>query len=309
MNGLMVVRQKANAEPLNDVKAEGVFPREDRNDHLHLITANGEIVRFSESTSEIIGNINDREIGSICYDIYNHMYLTDFSTKSLLFRPFNPEGAQLEEKEIAKEFEGIPFKGPNCLSYNENDNCIYFADCGKFEQGSLDPFDNVIYSIDLDTRVLKKILGGLSYVSDICYDKNTETLYVAETFMNRVIRMKQDEDGIFHTSVFYQFNGRIGPAALTVDEKGHLFVARMEYYFSEENEVNGLICTLDKEGTLLGELIVPRAPEIMGIHIPRKKKESLLLVQRKNPGVFKIKISAYSSEIDKYEYSLKSHAQ
>ena len=125
--------------------------------------------------------------------------------------------------------------------------------------------------------------------------------------MNRIVRMRQNEDGIFHSSVFYQFNGRLGPTALTVDDKGHLFIARMEYALNDENEnqTDGLICALDKEGTLLGELILSRCPEITGIHIPQKKKESLLFTQKKAPGVYKIKISSFNSDIDKYEYSLK----
>ena len=42
---------------------------------------------------------------------------------------------------------------------------------------------------------------------------------MAETFANRILRIKENPQGIFHTSVFYVFNGSVGPTALTLDIK------------------------------------------------------------------------------------------
>lgn len=301
---------KAAPEKVCEFKSVGIFPREDTTGVMHVVSPSGEIFQFTDSTSESIFQI-EGEPNCICFDSSNYMYIADLNSKSLIFKPPNlSDGTHLPEAIIAKEYDGHPFKGPTCLAYNKEDNCIYFADCGMFNDATFAPFDNVLYSIDLDTRVLKKVLGGLSFVCDICYDSTNECLYVAEIFMNRIIRLKQNEDGIFHASAFYQFNGRVGPSALTIDEKGNLYVARMEYNMSDpednaETEADGIISVINKEGMFVGELVVPKMPEISGLFISLKKKENLFFTLKSMAGVFKIKISTFSADIDKYEQSLK----
>lgn len=313
MNIPTPARQKISPEKVCEFKSNGIFPREDTAGIMHVVSPGGDIFQFTDSTSESIFNLEDGQPICICFDSSNYMYIADLASKSLLFKPPSlSDGTHLQACPIAKEFESRSFKGPTCLAYNKEDNCIYFADCGVFEDSSIEPFDNVIYSIDLDTRVLKQVLTGLSFVCDICYDSVNECLYVAETFMNRIIRLKQDGDGIFHSSVFFQFNGRLGPSALTLDEKGNLFVARLEYNLQEndenmngEPEADGLISVLNKEGVYVGEMIVPKMPEINGLYISFKKKDNLFFTLRNSPSVFKIKISIFSSEIDKFEQAVK----
>lgn len=69
----------------------------------------------------------------------------------------------------------------------------------------------------------------LSFPSDVLYDQVKGNVYVAETFANRVIRLTQNPYGVYNASIFYQFNGRLGPTALALDEIGNLYVARYEY--------------------------------------------------------------------------------
>ena len=168
----------------------------------------------------------------------------------------------------------------------------------------MSPFDCALYSIDLETRVLKQIMGNLSFISDVCYDSSNSCIYLAETFMNRVLRLKQNDDGIYIASVFYQFNGRIGPSALTVDENGYLYVARYEYSpveFEGELEGDGLISVINKDGIMVGELDLPELPEITGLYISPKKRENLYVTERNSTGIFRIKISSFTIDLDKYE--------
>lgn len=313
MNAPLIVRQKAAPEKVCEFKSVSIFPREDNHGTMHVVSPqSGEVFMFNDSTAECIFAIEGQP-NCLCFDTSNFMYIADLASKSLLFKPSNlSDGSHLPEGVIAKEYEGKPFKGPTCLTYNKDENCIYFADSGIFEESTLEPFDSSIYSIDLDTRVLRRVLTGLSFVSDICYDHANECLYVAETFMNRIIRLKQNQDGIFHSSVFYQFNGRVGPTALSIDEKGNLYVARMEYNMSEMEENNtseadadGLISVVNKEGNIVGELVVPKMPEISGLFIPLKRKDNLFFTIRSLAGVFKIKISTFCNDIDKYEQAMK----
>jgi hypothetical protein len=52
--------------------------------------------------------------------------------------------------------------------------------------------------------------------------------FVAETMQNRVLRFYQQPIGVYHGSVFYQFNGGVGPTALTMDDSGNLIVAHAD---------------------------------------------------------------------------------
>ena len=50
---------------------------------------------------------------------------------------------------------------------------------------------------------------------------------------------------------------------------------------------------------------LPKLPEITGLYISPKKRENLYVTVKNSTGVFKIKISAFTAEMDKYEESLK----
>jgi sugar lactone lactonase YvrE len=247
-------------------------------------------------------------INGLCFDNNGFIYVTDLNQCAIFFKQANTaEQSPLIENIIAKEYDGKPFKGPTSLCFNKDDNVIYFTDSGNFETASMSPFDCALYSIDLETRVLKQILGNLSFVSDVCYDSVNCCLYLAETFMNRVLRLKQNDDGIYITSVFYQFNGRIGPSTLAVDENGYLYVARYEYSpieFEGELEGDGLISVINKDGIMVGELSLPELPEITGLYISPKKRENLYVTERNSTGIFRIKISSFTIDIDKYEEGL-----
>lgn len=310
MNSLSIVKQKATYEKICEFKTAGFlyFPREDINGILHVISSTGELFQFNDSTSEQIMSLNGQPNG-LCFDSNGYVYVTDLNSNSIFFKsPLQTEGNPLIEHVLAKEYDGHPFKGPTSMSYNKEDNLLYFADSGFFENASLAPFDCSIYAIDLETRVLRRVLTNLSFINDICYDSTRECLYVAETFMNRVLRLKMNNDGVFHTSVFYQFSGRIGPSALTLDENGNLFVARYEFSNSDldiEVEADGIISVINKDGIMVGEMNLPKLPEITGLYISPKKRENLYVTVKNSTGVFKIKISAFTAEMDKYEESLK----
>ena len=46
---------------------------------------------------------------------------------------------------------------------------------------------------------------------------------------NRVLRFVQRPAGVYHSSVFHQFSGRMGPSALAVDPDGLIYVARYDF--------------------------------------------------------------------------------
>lgn len=200
---------------------------------------------------------------------------------------------------MIKEFEDLPLRGPNALAFNKDENELYVCDAGNMMNCSLFPKFGSLYAIDIDSKIMRPILHScLSYPADVLYDSSTGCIYLAELFANRVIRLKQSSEGIFHPSIFCQFSGRLGPSALAMDEFGNLYVARYEFQnLAAEND--GLISVLNSEGVLIGELILTKLPEITGMLITPRKKETLFLTEKYTNGVIKIKLSHFISELDK----------
>lgn len=207
---------------------------------------------------------------------------------------------------LVKEYENKQFKGPSSLSYNKEDHLLFIADSGNFNNGNLFPKDSTIFIVDLDSKVIRPIIQNLSYVSDILYDSTKRVLYVAEMFMNRILRFCQYPHGVYQCSVFYQFSGRVGPSALAIDDMGNLYVARYEFAQSDlDNEVDGMISVLNPNGILVGELIIPKLPEITGLYISTKIKENLYFTEKNSTGILKTKLSTFTSELDKLDESYK----
>jgi hypothetical protein len=81
----------------------------------------------------------------------------------------------------------------------------------------------------------------------------------------------------------------------------NLFQLNKKNKKSSENDVDGVISLLNKEGNLVGELIIPKMPEITGIFISSKNKDFLYFTEKNYNGVMRIKLSSFISEITKLE--------
>lgn len=205
---------------------------------------------------------------------------------------------------LVKDYDEMPLKGPTSIAYNKEDNCLYITDAGNFHTSNLYPNNGSLFVIDLDTKIMKPIIyNKLSYPSDVVYDSVRGIIYVSETFTNRIIRFSQHPSGVFNPSVFFQFNGRLGPSALSLDENGNIYVSRYEYQIDLETDTDGIISVLNPSGIIIGELIIPKLSEITGMYISTKKKETLYLTEKSSNGVLKIKLSGFISELDKLDDS------
>ena len=235
-------------------------------------------------------------------------YFTDIANSVIYCKRPTAEKPEV----VIRDYEGNPLLGPTSLVLNTEDNSLLFCDGGNFESTSLSYPQGGVYYVELESHTTRPIIEKcLAYPADIIFEPILGIGYVAETFANRILRITENPQGIFHTSVFYVFNGRVGPTALTIDDQGNIYVSRFEYQ-KEDKSVNGLISVINKDGYLVGELELPKMSEITGMFIPKKlideskemennvKTNVYLYFTEKNfNGVKRIKLNSFISDIEK----------
>lgn len=327
-----IIKHKAAVETVFEVpnRLELYAPREDSKSNLYVCSRAGEVIKFNEkgdyqvlfslpgqpsciafenkeeiksqeSQKDNLNNNSGSELGETFYisDVANSLIYCKKTT--------NTE----ETNVLVKDYEGYPLKGPTSLAINNESNSILFCDGGYFEATSLNNPTGSLFSVELDTQNIQPILlNCLSYPSDIFFDNIIGIGYVSETFSNRLLRITENPQGVYHASVFYCFNGRLGPSSVACDDEGNVYVSRFEYQ-NKEGSVDGLISVINKEGILIGEIQVPKMSEITGMYIPRRfydeSKEGeapkipqiLYFTERNFNGVKKIKLQQFRQEIEK----------
>jgi sugar lactone lactonase YvrE len=177
---------------------------------------------------------------------------------------------------VIKDFDGSALKGPNSMFLSEKTNSLFFTDSGPLGESSLENPSGSLFVIDLHVSMLKPIIyGSLAHPAGLAMNADQSILYVAETLKNRILRVVIHSSGVFHTSVFHQFSGRLGPTALAMNQqKKELFVAR--YDFAETSK-DGLITVLNEQGDFERDLLVKEYPEITGLWFStlQNKKDNL----------------------------------
>ena len=288
-------------------------PREDLSGELYVCNECGELISFNQdgnySTFLTLGGMPK----CIAFGSSNDsIYIADSMNKVVY------EKSTEKDKEVSfifRDYSGISLKGPTSIVRSKDDDFILVTDAGNFGSSTIVNSSGSIYLFDLNNNVLRPIiLNNLAYPCDIFYDKEEDIFYVAEMLNNRILRLVQNPKGIFHTSVFYTFNGKLGPSAITMDEMGNLYIARSDFFSPNKKYNHGIISIITKEGNLIGEILVKGYSEINGILIPRnggkleRKKSSIseslsgsviYFTDKNFPGVLRIKLSNISQDIEK----------
>ena len=331
MNSLsQIVHFKANIETVFElpIKVSLSGPREDSKQNMYVCSKAGEIIKFDEKgeysiilsltgqpnclsfeyTEEMENENSSKNMKSKDDNKIDTYYFTDIANSVIYCKRPNTDKPEV----VIRDYEGNPLLGPTSLVLNTEDNSLLFCDGGNFESTSLSNPNGGVYYVELESRTTRPIIEKcLAYPSDIIFEPIIGIGYVAETFANRILRITENPQGIFHTSVFYVFNGRVGPTSLTSDDQGNIYVSRFEYQ-KEDKSVNGLISVINKDGDLVGELELPKMCEITGMFIPKKlideskemdnnpKTNVYLYFTEKNfNGVKRIKLNSFISDIEK----------
>ena len=325
-----IVHFKANIETVFElpIKVSLSGPREDSKQNMYVCSKAGEIIKFDEKgeysiilsltgqpnclafeyTEEMENENSSKNMKSKDDNKIDTYYFTDIANSVIYCKRPNTDKPEV----VIRDYEGNPLLGPTSLVLNTEDNSLLFCDGGNFESTSLSNPNGGVYYVELESRTTRPIIEKcLAYPSDIIFEPIIGIGYVAETFANRILRITENPQGIFHTSVFYVFNGRVGPTSLTIDDQGNVYVSRFEYQ-KEDKSVNGLISVINKDGDLVGELELPKMSEITGMFIPKRLNEEskelenipkanvyLYFTERNFNGVKRIKLNSFISDIEK----------
>lgn len=193
---------------------------------------------------------------------------------------------RIEITPVIKDFDGAALKGPNSMVLSEKNNALFFTDSGPLGETSLESPQGSVFAIDLGVSMLKPIIHGkLAHPSGLALNAQENVLYVSETLKNRVLRVVIHSSGVYHTSVFHQFQGRLGPTALAVARDGNLYVAR--YDFTECSK-NGIISILNETGELQEELVVHDCSEITGLFFSKMQEDILYATESSTNSLLKI---------------------
>ena len=298
-------------------------PREDPQGQLFVCNECGELINFNEdgnySTFTTLGGMPR----CICFNSSNNLiYIADLMNKVVYEKGIDKDK---EMNLIFKDYCGVALKGPTSIIGSNDDDYIIVTDAGLFGSSGVNNQNGSIYLYDIVNNVLRPIiLNNLSYPCDIYHDKEEDIFYICDMLSNRVLRLVQSPKGVFHTSVFYTFNGKLGPSAISMDDMGNIYISRCDFF--GKNNKDGIISIISKEGNLIGDILVEGYTEINGMLIPKNfKKEKdnnrnknsgngnglnsndtlssnvIYFTDKNFSGVLKIKLSAISQDLEKLQ--------
>jgi len=157
------------------------------------------------------------------------------------------------------------FLGPNSICFGQN-GTFFFTDSGPFgETGLHNPKGSVYCVTGGSAQMMLKpiILDSLAYPTGLTLSPNGEVLYVCEMMTNRLLRFVK-QAAAWHCSVFCQFAGRIGPAAVCSARDGLLYVG---FKGIRAGGDTGCVKVVDQAGKVVDEIIIDGAASITGVCI------------------------------------------
>ena len=228
---------------------------EDSNGTLFVSTSDGFIYEASENSLNKVADTGGQPF-SILHDSTDVLFITDLAHQTIY--SYTEEDSL---QEIVEPNEGVPFLGPNSVACNENSNLLYFTDSGPMGDTSLFNPKGSVFVRDDQGKVKPILLNCLAHPAGIALAPDGKSLYVAETFRNRVLKIVNGPNGNYYSSVLFQFSGRVGPTALCVAETGWIFVAHYEFVGLC---AKGKISVLNAGGILVKSFVSPVvAPDSM----------------------------------------------
>lgn len=278
----------ANYERLAQMSVPLYCPTEDSDGNLFCVSTNGDVFQMTpEGQMEVTFSTGGQPTGLV-FDMQGSSFIADQAHQAILSQTVTDN--RIEITPVIKDFDGSNLKGPNSMVLSEKNNCLFFTDSGPMGETSIENPTGSIFAIDLTVSMLKPIVyGKLAHPSGVAMSPSENLLYVAETLNNRVLRVVVHSSGVYHTSVFHQFSGRLGPTAIAVDSNGSVYVARFDF---TEASKDGIISILNESGELQEDLLVNDCSEITGLFFSKVQDDILYATESSTNSLLKIQVSA-----------------
>jgi sugar lactone lactonase YvrE len=188
---------------------------------LHAIRQNsGSVVTIDNvGNTQVVYSTGGQPSGAV-FTNDGALYVSDFGHSAVL--SIQSDGQQ---DLVVGVYEDKPLKGPHSIFIAKNE--VFFTDSGTFGETGLHNRTGSLFTISSSPsgQILKPLaLETLAYPSGIAVSHDGKFVYVAEMMANRVLRFFQQPSGVYHSSVFYQLSGGVGPSCLALDAQGNLYV-------------------------------------------------------------------------------------
>eukprot|EP00343_Euplotes_focardii_P008888 CAMPEP_0205825480 /NCGR_PEP_ID=MMETSP0206-20130828/25328_1 /ASSEMBLY_ACC=CAM_ASM_000279 /TAXON_ID=36767 /ORGANISM="Euplotes focardii, Strain TN1" /LENGTH=249 /DNA_ID=CAMNT_0053124543 /DNA_START=12 /DNA_END=761 /DNA_ORIENTATION=+ len=247
----MAQQQAANYERLFQSAVPLYCPTEDSEGNLYAVSTNGEVYQVTEGQMNVKYSTGGQPT-SLVFDNEGSAFIADMGYQSILSCTVT-EG-RTDITPVIKEYDGTPLNGPNSMILSENSNMLYFTDSGPMGESTIDNPVGSVFVVDLSVSMLKPIIvNKLAHPCGIALSPGEKVLYIAETYKNRILKTVIHSEGVYYTSVYYQFSGRFGPTALAVDPSGNLYVARFD--FTDVSD-EGIITIINPKGEVENNLSI-----------------------------------------------------
>eukprot|EP01060_Flectonema_neradi_P002454 TRINITY_DN11515_c0_g1_i1.p1 TRINITY_DN11515_c0_g1~~TRINITY_DN11515_c0_g1_i1.p1 ORF type:complete len:292 (+),score=45.21 TRINITY_DN11515_c0_g1_i1:45-878(+) len=213
----------------------------------------------------------------------DEIFVADTSQSAIL--TVDCSGRESSNTTVISAGTGVTLKGPGAVA--RNDNKLYLCDSGSLGETTLANPRGSLVLHDLDTGRSSSLLNEcLAHPSDVTVSEGGDIIYVAEMFANRVLRLVRSGGDSYHTTVFCQLSGYLGPSALALDESGNLYVARCDLRTISKESV---ITIIRPTGEQYADLTVP-GPELSGLCYDRSQK-CLYITENSTKSLFRYSIS------------------
>jgi len=211
-------------------------PSFDRQGVLHFVDWDAQVVYRVTPAGEVTPFVNTGGTPTgTKFHRNGHLFVADGDHGIL---DISPDGTI---RVAADGWQGRRFRGPNDLVFAP-DGDLYFTD----PKGS-DPEHPIgnVFILRRDGSV-ERFAGGFQFPNGIVLSDDGRTLYLAETFPNRIWAFELDEGGHEQSRrVFAELEGGLGPDGMAFGQDGNLYVA----HFGK-----GVVAVINPEGQVIAEL-------------------------------------------------------
>jgi len=253
------------------------------NGNLLVCTGSGEITEFVDNDKGLPQAKQHLQIDGqpncVSFEGDSEMIICDPSSLALLSASKNQQTMVL-----CDEYESESFRGPSHCVVAPN-GCKYFTDSGPLGDTSLQQPKGSVFMINNQGILRPLAYKCLAQPTDLVFASRQKCLYVLEMLKNRILRFVETNSGAFISSVFYRFNGAVGPTGIDIDGEGNLFVSRFEH---KGLNTPGYITVIAPTGKLVGE-IASAAPELTGICFNQKTNQ-IYVTETSTNSIFQIHV-------------------